>query len=256
MDSDTRIFVINLKTSLSRKELLQKRLAELNLKAEFIEAVNGSALSESEVREHTQPLNYAYLPGEIGCALSHQLIYKRMVAENISKALILEDDVHLPDNVAEILSRLVMVPHSAEVTLLSRVNKYSHQNVQPVGSGYKLHPVHQATTAHAYLITKQAAENLLQALYPVWMVSDKWSLFQDYGWINVKAVIPAPVTLCPASSESTINSRKGCVEIADKKRALWNALMKQRPLKVKLKSRLRRALVPLIYGVTDQKKGP
>lgn len=256
MNSVFRIFVINLKSSVSRKETLQIRLNELNLPVEFIEAVNGYALSDSELSQHTLPVNYAYMPGEVGCALSHQSIYKKMVTENIPAALILEDDVHLPDNLSFILSRITLSRTRPEVTLLSRVNKFRNKQSQPLAPGFSLHRIHSATTAHAYIINQPAAANLLSALYPIWMVADKWSLFEDYGWLKVNAVVPAPVTLGPASSDSTINSQKGNEKVNQKKKALWKSLMQQRPLKVKIRSRLKRALVPLIYGVTDQKKGP
>lgn len=256
MHNPVQIFVINLKSSSGRRELLQKRLDELNLDAEFIEAVNGYDLTESEMALHTLPLNYAYMKGEVGCALSHQSIYKKMVDDNIDTALILEDDVSLPDDLPALLSSLKLNAHLPEVTLLSRVNKFTNNHHRVLTSEYKLHSVHHATTSHSYLITRQAAANLLSALYPVWMVADKWTLFEDYGWIKVNAVIPAPVTLSPASSDSTINSQKGSEEVNNKKSALWEALMRKRPLKVKARCRLRRALVPLFYGVTDQKKGP
>lgn len=256
MNSVFKIFIINLKSSVSRKEALKKRLDELNLSAEFIEAVNGYALSNSELTQHTLPLNYAYMRGEVGCALSHQFIYKKMVAENITSALILEDDVNLPDNLAFVLSQITMSESRPEVTLLSRVNKFRNKKSHSFASGLSLHRIHQASTAHAYIINRPGAANLLAALYPVWMVADKWSLFEDYGWVNVNAVVPAPVTLSSASTDSTINSQKGNEEVAYKKRALWSSLMQQRPLKVKIRSRLKRALIPLIYGVTDQKKGP
>jgi glycosyl transferase family 25 len=256
MESPIRIFVINLKSSVTRRESLQRRLDELNLTAEFIEAVNGHNLTGIEFAEHTLPVNYAYMKGEVGCALSHQLIYKKMVSGNIDTALILEDDVDLPDNLPAILSQIKLTAHLPEVTLLSRVNKFCKRNHRILTPDYTLHPVHQATTAHSYLITRQAAANLLAALYPIWMVADKWTLFEDYGWIKVNAIVPALVTLSAASSDSTINSQKGSEEVNNKKKALWEELMRKRPLRVKAKCRLRRALVPIIYGVTDQKKGP
>lgn len=45
------------------------------------------------------------LPEEIGCTLSHQTCYRRMVAEGIPYALILEDDLTMPRTEEGIVGR-------------------------------------------------------------------------------------------------------------------------------------------------------
>ncbi|EPP1355413.1 glycosyltransferase family 25 protein, partial [Enterobacter hormaechei] len=99
-------------------------MSELNIAYEFIEAVDGRKMTETELRNVTRETNYAFLPGEVGCALSHQKIYKRIIDENIDAALILEDDVVLNSDLREILNSVTLSKTKPEILLLSRVNKY------------------------------------------------------------------------------------------------------------------------------------
>lgn len=249
-----KIFVVNLARSIERRSRLEKRLAELNITAEFINAVDGATLTVEELKEHVRSLNYAFLCGEIGCAMSHQSIYRKMIQENIESALVLEDDVHLPDDLIDILENISVDSNAPQVILLSKVNRYLARPVNKINATHSLHHVHHATTAHSYIINKQAAQNLLHNLYPVWMVADKWTLFEDYSWVRVQAVIPAPILLNDDADSSTINDHKGNSEHNQKKKIIWQQLMTQRPLKVKFKHRARRALVPLFSKVINEKK--
>ena len=250
-----RIFIVNLERSLDRKNILEKRCCELGLKVEFIKAIDGKNLSACDIKKMTRSINYAFMPGEIGCALSHQNIYKKMIEENIPEALILEDDVTLPDNLPELINLLPPSPKEPNVLLLSRVNKYFKSPIKNLGSNFKIHRVQNATTTHSYIINLSAARNLLDALYPVWMTADKWSLFEDYSLLKVEAVIPAPIELGTSALLSTINQKKGDKKINKTKKEIWGTLMKKRPLMVKIKHRIRRGLTPLFNPITDQGKG-
>ena len=88
-----KIFVINLKRSIDRKHNFQKNWQFASKYIEIIEAVDGNNLSDKELSKiapNYQSLNVT--KGEIGCALSHLAIYKKIVNECIPMALILEDD--------------------------------------------------------------------------------------------------------------------------------------------------------------------
>ena len=69
------------------------------LDIQYIEAVDGKAMSEKERHEkfdYTQffkKYSVAVRPGEIGCTLSHQKCYRKIIEDNESYALILEDNV-------------------------------------------------------------------------------------------------------------------------------------------------------------------
>ncbi|WP_191939643.1 glycosyltransferase family 25 protein (plasmid) [Pantoea agglomerans] len=73
----------------------------------------------------TRPLNYALSCGEVGCALSHINIYRRITSEDIPLALILEDDALIDYRSVEIMSgieeRNTLPP---TVTLLTEISQY------------------------------------------------------------------------------------------------------------------------------------
>ena len=250
-----KVFVINLERSTDRKAILEERAKIVGLDIEFIKAVDGRTLSDSEIESHTQPLNYAYMRGEVGCALSHQKIYRKIIEEDIPYALILEDDVILPDDISELLHNIKIDTHKPNVTLLSRVNKFITRPTKHINSKYALHKAHQATTAHAYISNKKAAKNMLDFLYPIWMVADKWAFFEDSSVAHICCIAPAPVILSEQANVSTINSKKGDPETDKRKKSIWNKIMKNRPLLTKLKHRYRRAIVPLFNKITVQGKG-
>ena len=250
-----RIFIVNLVGSVERKAKMSQQLESLGLQHDFIEAIDGRLMSESERADVSRKINYAFLPGEIGCALSHQKIYQKMIDENIESALILEDDVILPRNFNEILHKITLKDDAPSVLLLSRINKYFKEPIANVIDNYNIHKTQHATTAHSYIINKSGAESLLKSLSPIWMTADKWSLFEVLSLIKVHSVVPHPVILSEESTISTINTVKGDDEINLKKKQIWDILMKRRPLLAKLKHRYRRAITPIFHKITDQGKG-
>ena len=101
-----KIFVINLKEDVERRQSITKHLNDLNLDFEIFDAVKGKAVSR-----HDNPLVYdkdeckvrhnflsgatmrgKLSDGELGCALSHLGVYQEIVKRNLDGAIVLEDD--------------------------------------------------------------------------------------------------------------------------------------------------------------------
>jgi len=107
-----KALLINLDKRPDRREFMEKQLQRLGLEWERIPGVDGMALSEEEIgtlydeasamKEHGVPLTR----GHIGCSLAHARAYEYVVDNNLPAALILEDDVVLPDTVPSILKEL------------------------------------------------------------------------------------------------------------------------------------------------------
>ena len=92
------IKVINLKKRDDRKTHMTQQLARENItKYEFIEAIDGNDLTESEeIRLLFEGNNFNYRKGIIGCALSHVKLWKEL-AEDVANDyyVVLEDDLEL-----------------------------------------------------------------------------------------------------------------------------------------------------------------
>lgn len=103
-----QIFLINLDRRPDRLEQVKTQLEQLGLKFQRISAVDGSQLSadypllqkERFLLEQKKPA----VIGEIGCAESHRLIWKHMIAHNLPFALVLEDDITLNPKLTEFLN--------------------------------------------------------------------------------------------------------------------------------------------------------
>lgn len=171
-----KIFVINLARSTERRASMEKQLSQLNLDYEFIEAIDGSQLSYSDIITETKPLNYALSCGEVGCALSHIKIYKKIKMENIPLALILEDDALVSSVTVEALDEIENLNISKPtITLLTDGPTYIEKPLhQSQSNKHQLYKVLEATCSHGYVINNGAARKLANFLYPVWMVADKW----------------------------------------------------------------------------------
>ncbi len=105
-------FVINLDKDVERMHFMHEQLTKLNIPYTRESAVYGKnyqpSLAEYDEVQALEKGRHALLPGEIGCALSHAHVIQKIVAEKISYALILEDDVELPDNFDRILEKEIL----------------------------------------------------------------------------------------------------------------------------------------------------
>jgi glycosyl transferase family 25 len=207
-------FIISLPKDKDRRDYLGKQLAELNVPFSILDAVHGKSLSQVEMdayydRDRALRLfNRELSAGEIGCALSHVAIYRKMVEENIPHALVLEDDASVLDqDLAATLSKLAaLYPERKRVAvMLNHVKRYDANKKTPLDEGRCVYDAYRGVCTHGYFITRAAAEVLVKNLYPVYVVADKWEYFQD-KYIDVKALVPYPIGLSAGSLSSSIEA--------------------------------------------------
>lgn len=188
-----KTFLINLDKNVDRLSAMDVQLRHLGIPYERIRAVNGRMLSPQELSERFATFRFLLAMGtrmthgEIGCALSHCLIYGRMVQENVPIALILEDDVVLGDGFLDVLENAVnfVDVNKPQIVLFSAWNvpeddRRSHGIVRaPFG-----------TCADAYLITLPAARLVRKANYPVVTVADRWSRWRKRFGLELYRAFP------------------------------------------------------------------
>jgi glycosyl transferase, family 25 len=197
-----RIFVISLRRSVARRQALTRDLMALGLHYELVDAVDGAALTEAQrawcdLEAAESQLGRPMTPGEVGCALSHLEVYRRMLEGSIERAVVLEDDAIVDPDFPAVLEalagtreELVLLYHAFSHTyfwapLWSRLRR-------PLAAGRCLVPfsVTPASTV-AYYLTLHAARVLQQAGLPVRGVAD-WPL--SIGRVlGAKGVFPALV---------------------------------------------------------------
>jgi GR25 family glycosyltransferase involved in LPS biosynthesis len=126
-----KIYIINLKRRPEKREYMEKQLEKQGIPltaVEFIDAVDGNNLTEEQlnsmnIRVHPWFDPYskrAITKGEIGCALSHVLVWNK-IKESGNAGIVLEDDAELCDNfLATLMERLIKISHQYDFMYLGR----------------------------------------------------------------------------------------------------------------------------------------
>ena len=160
LNIDCPILMINLDRSPERLEFQKKQFEEHGLQFERFPAVDGR-------KDNSELLNSIKLSdkwstmsnGQKGCALSHYLILKKMVNENIDKLIVFEDDVILCEDFISNFNEYYDSVH-LNYDIIYLGSQYSDEDFKK----YKhLKTVNIGTfTTHAIIYTKKMAEKMLR----------------------------------------------------------------------------------------------
>ncbi len=174
------------------------RLRKAELEFEFFEAVDGKQLSphlleyvDPEHSEARRKYGTPLTPGEVGCALSHALIYRKMIDEQIPNAFVLEDDVTLSPE-------LVRLIRGGDFTSLDGVGLVSlvypplyawRGPSKTLAGGTRLYrPMELASTTACYYLTSDVAARLWREAIPISDVAD-WP-FPIHQWKTMFCAYP------------------------------------------------------------------
>lgn len=174
---------------------MERQFDALGLCAERVEAVDGRAMPVAERERAVSRFRwwcangYRARDGEIGCALSHQSIYRRMVAEGIARACILEDDVTLTSGFSEMVAageRFLAKQGVATILILTPYKGREGRNA-PAPCFEK---VPFAASAGGYVLDHKAACRLLAANSPLHTTIDNWGRLCQRGGIGLYDASP------------------------------------------------------------------
>jgi glycosyl transferase family 25 len=187
---------------------MEEQLEGAGLSHEFVEAVDGWALTRSERAPLVDEAAVARFPDwltpqMIGCSLSHLRVYEKIVASGDETGLVLEDDVTLPGGIAETAAEVASHMTGSEVVLLyfrsfGDCGLSAHDSVPLHGGKQLLYPIHvgQLVTTAAYLITAEACRRLVEIVLPIHAAPDSWGEFYERGAIqSLRCVLPRPVAI-------------------------------------------------------------
>jgi glycosyl transferase, family 25 len=218
-----RAYVINLPRSPERRAHIVAELAKCSIDFEFVEAVDHRDLSSSDARiaELVAPSFLSrddFRMGVAAAALSHLSAYRKILADGPDRALVLEDDVDVPEDLARLADAVAAQLGGAEVALLNfeseQTCKLSRRGSVDLPGGRQLVlPLNGSVpvSGAAYLVTRQACERLESSAPPVRTKPDDWARFCSEGLLEqVRCVVPNPVTKNPDfSSTIDYNSESG-----------------------------------------------
>ena len=191
-----KIFIITLFDSKERQAGMRNQLDKYNLKYEFIFGVDGRKLTKNEIdnlydsnkaKLFKNELNYT----EIGCSLSHKLVYEKMINENIDRAIVLEDGISLLPDFFSIINFFDDIKIDKFIIKLDRCYsgqknndnfksaKFTHWHRIKLTENYYIgQPFSNPYLTGAYYIDKNAAQVIYSLMPKIFLVADGWWFFR------------------------------------------------------------------------------
>ncbi len=166
-----------MKDAQKRKEHMKHVLEEAQLRYEFIDAVIGKELTlphrdYNEKKYRLAHGKYTSL-GELGCYFSHMKAFEIFLKSSEEYALILEDDIEFPKDIAAVLNNLLNHSHRFDLLKLCDFHKGLRYNIASLDDTYSLAcSLTRQTGSGGYLVNRKAAKQMLKNLLPMWLPFD------------------------------------------------------------------------------------
>lgn len=191
-----KVYLINLDKDVERLAAADAQLRRLGVDYERVPAVYAKELATEEKRRAVKRFRWwcatglTVRDGEIGCALSHYGIYRRIVKQN-EPACVLEDDVILNKEFKPVLE-FVAGHLDLSRPMVALLSNHTRKAIQSESSP-ALVPAITDQYAEGYVMTPKAAAALLKANWPLQVPCDHWGRWAKQGVIELFHAIP---TVC------------------------------------------------------------
>lgn len=191
-----KVFLINLDRDKERLASIGGQLKKIGIEYERVSGVYGKELPRNDFARSYNSFRWwcamgrPVAPAEIGCALSHYNIYRRLLGdESLNYCCILEDDVELSLKFRETLQEVErwINPQKPQVVILND-HQHAYGNLKA-----GIHRSRGASCTDGYILTRVAARNLLEANLPIIVPCDTWWRWVRQGRIELYHAVPAVV---------------------------------------------------------------
>jgi len=165
--------VISLPLSTQRQTKISTGLQAAGMPFSMLMGVDGRELSASELECFAPSRFMARFrreigPAEVGCTLSHKLALETFMASNESTALILEDDAVIPPNLGEAIDLLVdCLPRDWGFLKVGGIGGVRGRLLLETAVGKIVETPATTVCAHAYVVSRQGASQLLRRILPI-----------------------------------------------------------------------------------------
>jgi len=199
IDNNLKTYVINLKNRPEKLKYMETQLKKHNLQYEIFEAINGNQLNVKQLEDlniinETRAKQYMHRSlrrGEYGCALSHIMIWLKLLKTNsdIKYFLILEDDAYLVNNFKQKLKKTLedLNDKNWDVLYLNE-NCYKHFGLSCNGDDFSemtIIPNRVGYGLYGYVINKNFIQKCIKSLFPIYYAVD---VFIDEGSFHKKFI--------------------------------------------------------------------
>jgi glycosyl transferase family 25 len=158
-----KTYLINLDRSPGRLAHMDAQLTRLGLSYERVPAFDGQSLTDGEMAEADPSMSR----GEIGCFLSHCLVWQRIASRPDAYAAVLEDDIHLAPDIVEFVSDWQWIPPGIDIVKLETMWKPVEIETASLATRGKYRLARLRSThpgAAGYIISARAAVALLEQM--------------------------------------------------------------------------------------------
>ena len=200
--------IVTLPNATERQAFVKDYAAQFNFTPCFHYGVNGYQMSPQEMQQAVIAPDILSA-GEVGCALSHLQIYREMVEQDIPYLLILEDDVALTPEFIDHLSMFERFIHNHMRGKAAVLHLYrQRQFIRPIerwDNQITVYSTQYALGTPAYIITKEAAQAVLQIQTPLRWEIDAWKFYYYLGAVKLYSTNTSWITF-PDQFNSTIDT--------------------------------------------------
>ena len=199
--------------STDRLERMRERLDGANIPWQRVAAVHGASMKPHQyagvdrqgfLRAHGRHIEH----GDIGCYISHVKALQAFLASDDEFGLILEDDVAFHRDFHLVMSDLLRnTRHWDVVQFAGRHHGMPVPQLKLSGNYRLVAFLTRRTGAGAYLVSRKAAQNYIEKLYPIQVPYDH---VYDRAWkfnLKIRGVLP-PVVRAQLIKDSTILSQR------------------------------------------------
>lgn len=201
-----KTFLVSLERATARRRKIIQDLDNLSWDYEIFDAVDGNQLSEVEIEKHCDmeflENNRWWFPnGMIGCCLSHFHIYNEIIKRDLDYAFIIEDDAKLTKDLPILIDQCEKEIKKNEVILVyyqsgKNLCKISKKNKVKLFKKFHLHYPYEAKSlcsTGAYIITKEACQQLVNFILPIRRGPDDWSSYYENCLDSIRVIYPRPM---------------------------------------------------------------
>ncbi|RLZ11318.1 glycosyltransferase family 25 protein [Acinetobacter sp. 2JN-4] len=158
--------VISLVSEQQRREHIIAEFSKQDVKFEFFDAITPKTSADiaKEININIENTNLG--AGEVSCLLSHVVLWKKMLDENLDHIAIFEDDIYLGENVRDFLNDNQWIPEYCDIIKLEAFSSTIKSTIKPteiLQKNRKLFPLRSSHVGAAgYILSKKAAVSLLE----------------------------------------------------------------------------------------------
>lgn len=162
-----RAFLINLDRSGARLAHMEGEFSRVGVAFTRFAGVDGGQLTPDEIDHFVRlrPAPGRWLPGEIGCFLSHFAVWKTIAAGREDAVAVFEDDIHLAADLKALLAAPVWIPAEADIVRLEANRPMVLRSGRRIPAAPKRRVYRAASGSWGsagYIITRAAAQMLVE----------------------------------------------------------------------------------------------